>query len=139
MALSYLILYLSYTGRGHCRLCASSCPTPLLLCHLLLRWVIGVCPSALFMSSTAQLPRIVNPPLLLRPLPPGHLTSSAPPSRCDLHCPIALLHVPPPPIVSSTTQLPCIIRHPIISPFTIASPLSIAVHTVPTTTVVASI
>jgi hypothetical protein len=106
MALSYLILYLSHTGGGHRRLRASRCPTPLLSSRLPLRWVLGVRPSPLFVSSTIQLPCIVRPPLLLHPPPPNRLALST-----------------PPPIASSAAQSPCIICPPL--PLHLCRPISL--------------
>jgi hypothetical protein len=139
MALTYPMLYLSYTGGGHCRLRASHCPTPLLSCCPPLHWVLGVRPSPLFVSSTTRLPHVGRPPLLLHPPPPNRLTSSTPHSRCNLLHPIASHHPPPPLVASSAAQSPCIVRHPLIFPFALASTLSIAAPTVPTTAIVASI
>jgi hypothetical protein len=105
MALGYLILYISYTGGGHCRLHALHYPTPLLLCCPLLHWVLSDRPSPLFVSSTTQLPCAVCPPLSLRPLPPDCFALPAPPSPSRPPPPNCLaLSMPP----AHLTLCPCL-------------------------------
>jgi hypothetical protein len=98
MALSNLTLCLSYTWGGHSRLRALLCPALLLLCRPPLRWVLGVHPSPLFVSSTTQSPRVVHPSFSLHPPPPNHLASST----------------PPPLIATSATQSPCVVCPPLL-------------------------